>query len=211
MRIVLLGPPGAGKGTQAELIKKHFGIPHISTGDMLRAARTARTPLGLEAEKYMVSGKLVPDAVVVGIVLERLTQDDCQQGFLLDGFPRTVEQALALETAEILIDAVISIDVSRDRLIHRLSGRRICRQCGLAWHMEFNPPPNPKTCQCGGELYQRNDDSIETVQKRLDVYLEQTSPLVQWYTKKDLLASVNGDQPIESVFSEILQVLGAAQ
>lgn len=211
MRLVLLGPPGAGKGTQAEFIKEHFGIPHISTGDMLRAARQERTPLGLEAEKYMEAGKLVPDEVVVGIVTERLAQPDCAQGFLLDGFPRTVEQALALEAADIQIDAVISIEVPRDSLVRRLSGRRICRQCGRAWHVEFNPPPAPTTCQCGGELFQRSDDSSETVQARLDVYLQQTSPLKEWYSQRDLLVTVNGDQGIEQVFSEILEKLGATR
>ena len=211
MRLVLLGPPGAGKGTQADYIKEHFGIPHISTGDMLRAARQERTPLGLEAEKYMEAGKLVPDQVVVGIVTERLAQPDCAHGFLLDGFPRTVEQALALEEADTQIDAVISIEVPRDSLVSRLSGRRICRQCGRAWHVEFNPPPAPTTCQCGGELFQRSDDSSETVQARLDVYLQQTSTLKEWYSQRDLLVTVNGDQGIEQVFSEILEKLGATR
>src|SRR5690554_6490968 len=211
MRLVLLGPPGAGKGTQADYIKEHFGIPHISTGDMLRAARQERTPLGVEAEKYMEAGKLVPDQVVVGIVTERLAQPDCAHGFLLDGFPRTVEQALALEEADTQIDAVISIEVPRDSLVSRLSGRRICRQCGRAWHVEFNPPPAPTTCQCGGELFQRSDDSSETVQARLDVYLQQTSPLKEWYSQRDLLVTVNGDQGIEQVFSEILEKLGATR
>ena len=211
MRLVLLGPPGAGKGTQADYIKEHFGIHHISTGDMLRAARQERTPLGLEAEKYMEAGKLVPDEVVVGIVTERLAQPDSAKGFLLDGFPRTVEQALALEEADIQLDAVISIEVPRDSLVRRLSGRRICRQCGRAWHVEYNPPPTPTTCQCGGELFQRSDDSSETVQARLDVYLQQTSPLKEWYNQRGLLVTVNGDQAIDQVFSEILEKLGATR
>lgn len=211
MRLVLLGPPGAGKGTQADLIKEHFGIPHISTGDMLRAARKDRTPLGLEAEKYMEAGGLVPDDVVVGIVTERLSQPDCDQGFLLDGFPRTVLQAMALEKAQVPIDAVISIEVPRDSLVRRLSGRRICRSCGRTWHVEFNPPPQPETCQCDGELFQRSDDSRETVQARLDVYQEQTSPLKKWYFQRGLLVSVNGDQTIETVYSDILDELGATR
>lgn len=211
MRLVLLGPPGAGKGTQAETIKEHFGIPHISTGDMLRAARAQRTPLGQEAEKYMEAGQLVPDQVVVGIVHERLSQPDCEHGFLLDGFPRTVEQAVALEQAETKLDAVISIEVPQDILVQRLSGRRICRQCGRAWHVEFNPPPNPQVCDCGGELYQRSDDRQETVQERLDVYVEQTSPLKEWYANRNLLVTIDGNQEISQVFADILNALGVTR
>ncbi|HOB34580.1 MAG: adenylate kinase [Firmicutes bacterium] len=211
MRLVLLGPPGAGKGTQAELIKEHFNIPHISTGDMLRAARAAKTPLGQQAEKYMEAGELVPDDIVVGIVAERLAQPDCQNGFLLDGFPRTVEQALALERTNTRVDAVISIEVPRDILVERLSGRRICRQCGRAWHVQFNPPPSLQRCQCGGELYQRSDDQPETVRQRLDVYEAQTSPLKDWYRQRGLLVAVDGNQPIEAVFADILSALGVSR
>lgn len=211
MRLVLLGPPGAGKGTQADLIKDHFAIPHISTGDMLRAARQQKTPLGLQAEKYMEAGQLVPDEVVVGIVVQRLAQSDCKQGFLLDGFPRTVEQACALERADIKIDSCVSLEVPREVLIERLSARRICRQCGKAWHVQFNPPPQPGVCECGGELYQRSDDSRETVQERLDVYVQQTSPLKDWYGQKNLLVSVNGDQEIAQVFADIIKALGATR
>jgi|SRR5690554_1528877 len=210
MRLVLLGPPGAGKGTQADFIKEHYSIPHISTGDMLRAARQQQTSLGQQAEKYMESGQLVPDSIVVGIVKERLAQSDCAQGFLLDGFPRTVEQAQALEEAGIPLDAVISIEVPNAKLVERLSGRRICRNCGRTWHVQFNPPPRASTCDCGGELYQRSDDSSETVMQRLDVYEKQTSPLKAWYAKKDLLVVVDGDQKIEQVFSNILTALGAS-
>lgn len=211
MRLVLLGPPGAGKGTQADLIKDHFHIPHISTGDMLRSARANRTPLGQEAEKYMEAGQLVPDEIVVGIVAERLAQSDCDHGFLLDGFPRTAEQALALESANTNIDAVISIEVPRDLLIARLSGRRICCNCGKAWHVEFNPPPEPSVCDCGGELFQRSDDSSSTVRERLEVYESQTSPLKDWYARRELLITVNGDQPIEKVFDDIIGALGATR
>ncbi len=208
MRLVLLGPPGAGKGTQAELIKEHFFIPHISTGDMLREARKNQTELGRKAEKYMEAGQLVPDSVVIGIVKERLSAPDCNKGFLLDGFPRTVKQAVALEESGVVLDGVINIQVPRQLLIERLSGRRICRQCGKAWHVEFNPPPEG-ICDCGGELYQRSDDSSETVSQRLDVYLEQTSPLVQWYEEKGLLQAIDGNQSIDEVFAAILAALEA--
>ena len=206
MRLVLLGPPGAGKGTQAELIKSHFSIPHISTGDMLREARKNQTELGRQAEKYMEAGELVPDSVVIGIVRERLSAPDCSKGFLLDGFPRTVQQAVALEESGVVLDGVVNIQVPRELLIKRLSGRRICRQCGKAWHVEFNPPPGG-TCDCGGELYQRSDDASETVSQRLDVYLEQTSPLVDWYRQKGLLQVVDGNQGIDEVFVSILTAL----
>lgn len=211
MRLVLLGPPGAGKGTQADLVKSHFDIPHISTGDMLRKARADRTSLGRQAEKYMEAGQLVPDEIVVGIVAERLAQPDCGNGYLLDGFPRTVEQALALEEAKAKVDAVISIEVPSELLIARLSGRRICRQCGRAWHVEFNPPPQESICACGGQLYQRSDDSSDTVKERLDVYAAQTSPLKDWYAQRNLLVSVDGNQSIEKVFAEILASLGATR
>jgi adenylate kinase len=209
MRLVLLGPPGAGKGTQAEFIAKHFGIPHISTGDMLRAARQQRTPLGLEAAKYMEAGKLVPDAVVIGIVDQRLTEPDCQKGFLLDGYPRTLEQARALEHAG--LTAVISLEVPNEELIGRISGRRICRQCEKAWHLNFNPPPGAGVCQCGGELYQRTDDSEATVRARLEVYAKQTSPLKDWYAQRDLLLAINGNQEIDNVFADILAALGESK
>lgn len=211
MRLVLLGPPGAGKGTQADLIKSHFDIPHISTGDMLRKARADRTSLGRQAEEYMEAGQLVPDEIVVGIVAERLAQPDCRNGYLLDGFPRTVEQALALEEAKAKVDAVISIEVPSELLVARLSGRRICRQCGRAWHVEFNLPPQENTCACGGQLYQRSDDSSNTVKERLDVYASQTSPLKDWYARRNLLVSVDGNQSIEKVFAEIIASLGATQ
>lgn len=209
MRLVLLGPPGAGKGTQAEFIAKHYNIPHISTGDMLRAARQQRTPLGIEAAKYMEAGKLVPDAIVIGIVDQRLTEPDCQRGFLLDGYPRTLEQAGALEHAG--LTAVISLEVPNEELIGRISGRRICRQCEKAWHLTFNPPPQTDVCQCGGALYQRSDDSEATVLERLEVYAAQTSPLKDWYAQRSLLLTIDGNQEIDKVFADILAALGAAK
>lgn len=209
MRLVLLGPPGAGKGTQAQFIAKHYNIPHISTGDMLRAARQQRTPLGLEAAKYMEAGKLVPDAIVIGIVDQRLTEPDCQRGFLLDGYPRTLEQARALEHAG--LTAVISLEVPNEELIGRISGRRICRQCERAWHLAFNPPPQADICQCGGALYQRSDDSEATVLERLEVYSAQTSPLKDWYAQRNLLLTIDGNQEIDKVFADILAALGEAK
>lgn len=211
MRLILLGPPGAGKGTQAELIRDHFQIPHISTGDMLRAARANRTALGLEAQRYMDAGELVPDAVVVGIVRERLAEPDCAQGFLLDGFPRTVEQVKALEESGVAIDAVLSIEVPKDLLVERMTGRRLCKECGRVWHVSFNPSPQGVNCPCGGELYQRSDDTVATVGQRLDVYLQQTSPLKDWYQARGLLREVDGNQAIDTVFADILQILGETQ
>lgn len=209
MRLVLLGPPGAGKGTQAQLIAKHFAIPHISTGDMLRDARRRQTPLGLQAAGYMDAGLLVPDEIVIGIVRDRLSEPDCQSGFLLDGYPRTIEQAVALAPTN--LTAVISLAVPVEELIGRISGRRICRQCERAWHLSFNPPPREGACQCGGELFQRSDDSEATVAARLAVYEKQTRPLIDWYAQRGLLISVQGDQEIDAVFAQILSALGATQ
>ena len=186
MKIVFMGPPGAGKGTQAEKIIETYQIPHISTGDMFRKAIKDQTELGMEAKRYMDQGALVPDHVTIGIVKDRLSESDCKSGFLLDGFPRTVDQAKALD--EILtsldskIDYVINIDVDLDILKERLTGRRICRSCGATYHMIFNPPAVAGTCdKCGGELYQRKDDNEETVGNRLDVYVNQTKPLLDYY------------------------------
>ena len=187
MKIVFMGPPGAGKGTQAEKIIENYQIPHISTGDMFRKAIKDQTELGMEAKRYMDQGALVPDHVTIGIVKDRLSESDCKSGFLLDGFPRTVDQAKALD--EILtsldskIDYVINIDVDLDILKERLTGRRICRSCGATYHMIFNPPAVAGTCdKCGGELYQRKDDNEETVGNRLDVYVSQTKPLLDYYS-----------------------------
>ena len=213
MKIVFMGPPGAGKGTQAEKIIEKYQIPHISTGDMFRKAIKDQTELGMEAKRYMDQGELVPDHVTIGIVKDRLSESDCKQGFLLDGFPRTVDQAKALD--EILtsldskIDYVINIDVDLDILKERLTGRRICRSCGATYHMVFNPPAVAGVCdKCGGELYQRKDDNEETVGNRLDVYVSQTKPLLDYYSLAGNLVNINGQQSIDLVFAEIQDVLG---
>jgi adenylate kinase len=216
MNLVLMGLPGAGKGTQAEKIVEKYGIPHISTGDMFRAAIKEGTALGLEAKSYMDRGDLVPDEVTIGIVRERLSKDDCQKGFLLDGFPRTVAQAEALENilAELnrSIDYVINIDVDRSILMERLTGRRICKDCGATYHLVFNPPAQPGVCdKCGGELYQRADDNEETVANRLEVNLKQAKPLLDFYEEKGYLRNINGQQEIDKVFEDISELLGGLQ
>lgn len=213
MRIILMGPPGAGKGTQAEYLVEHYNIPHISTGDMFRAAIKNQTQLGLKAKEYMDSGALVPDEVTIGIVAERLAQADCANGFLLDGFPRTVAQADALSKIlndlNTALDGIINIEVDEKTLLERLTGRRICEQCGATYHTVFNPPTQEGICdKCGGELYQRSDDNLETAQNRLKVYNAQTEPLIAYYSEQGLLKRIQGDQPIEQVFRDIVNVLG---
>jgi adenylate kinase len=210
--IIFMGPPGAGKGTQAERIVSEFGIPHISTGDMFRAAIKEGTPLGLEAKSYMDQGKLVPDDVTIGIVRERLSKPDTKQGALMDGFPRTVAQAEALDSMVqelgTKIDHVINLEVDRDQLLARLTGRRVCKSCGATYHVVFNPPAKDGICdKCGGELYQRADDTAETVATRLDVYFKQTAPLLEYYAGKGVLRSVNGEAGIEDVYREISEIL----
>jgi adenylate kinase len=212
MNLVLMGLPGAGKGTQAEKIVEKYGVPHISTGDMFRAAMKDETELGLKAKSFMDKGELVPDEVTIGIVNERLAQSDCAKGFLLDGFPRTVAQAEALEdilaNLDRKIDYVINIGVDKDILMGRLTGRRICKSCGATYHLEFNPPSEEDKCdRCGGELYQRADDNAETVQNRLDVNLKQTEPLLAFYREKGYLKNINGQQDINVVFGNIDQLL----
>lgn len=212
MRLVLLGPPGAGKGTQASAIIKKYNIPHISTGDIFRANIKKGTELGKKAKAYMDKGQLVPDELVVSIVKDRLLEDDCKDGFLLDGFPRTVKQAEALDEEltkmELKLDHVINIDVESDELIKRAVGRRICKNCGATYHIEFNPPKKEEECDvCGGELYQRDDDTEETVANRIEIYLKETKPLVDYYTKKGIIFSVDGKQAIEDVFKDIVKSL----
>lgn len=209
-----MGLPGAGKGTQAEKIIEKYGIPHISTGDMFRAAIKEGTDLGLQAKSFMDKGNLVPDEVTIGIVRERLSKEDCNQGFLLDGFPRTVAQADALETIlsdlNKQINFVINIDVDKDILMERLTGRRICKSCGSTYHLVFNPPANEGVCdRCGGELYQRADDNEETVQNRLEVNLKQTKPLLDFYETKGYLRNINGQQDIRNVFADLDKLLGS--
>src|SRR6476620_2617851 len=212
MNLVLMGLPGAGKGTQAEKIVEKYSISHISTGDMFRAAIKESTDLGLQAKSFMDQGNLVPDEVTIGIVRERLSKEDCAEGFLLDGFPRTVAQAEALENIlsdlNKKIDYVINIDVDQEFLMERLTGRRICKSCGSTYHLVFNPPTKDDVCdRCGGELYQRADDNAETVQNRLEVNQKQTKPLLDFYEGKGYLRNINGQQDIRKVFDDLDQLL----
>jgi adenylate kinase len=215
LRLVIFGPPGAGKGTQAKLLSERLGVPHIATGDMLREAVKAGTRLGGLAKKYMDEGRLVPDEVVIGMVEERLRQPDCSKGFILDGFPRTIEQAEALdselEKLGLKLDAVLNLEVGDEEVVKRIALRRTCRSCGAVYHLIFNPPRREGVCdRCGGELYQRDDDGEEVVRNRLKVYRQQTKPLLEFYRRRGLLRDVNGERSIEDVFKEILAALGAA-
>ena len=208
MNIVLMGLPGAGKGTQAEKIVEKYAIPHISTGDMFRAAIKEGTELGLKAKGFMDEGKLVPDEVTIGIVRERLSQADCEKGFLLDGFPRTVPQAEALDgILEELgrpVEHTINIEVQKDELVARLSGRRICKVCGASYHLIFNPPAEEGKCdKDGGELYTRADDNPETVENRLTVNMNQAQPLLDFYQAKGVLTNIDGQQDINKVFADL--------
>ena len=209
MYLLLMGPPGAGKGTQAAKLVERYDIPHVSTGDIFRGALQERSPLGLEAKRYMDVGALVPDQVTVGITRERLAKSDCIGGFILDGFPRTLQQAHALDQMlakmGIRLNKVVNIVVPDQELIPRLTGRRICQSCGATYHMEFRPPAQPSICdRCGGELYQRTDDQEETVRERLEVYRLQTQPLIQYYQERDLYSEINGAQSTEAVFRDIV-------
>ena len=209
MYLLLMGPPGAGKGTQAAKLVERYDIPHVSTGDIFRGALQERTPLGLEAKRYMDVGALVPDQVTVGITRERLAKSDCIGGFILDGFPRTLQQAHALDQMLakmwIRLNKVVNIVVPDQELIPRLTGRRICQSCGATYHMEFRPPAQPSICdRCGGELYQRTDDQEETVRERLEVYRLQTQPLIQYDQERDLYSEINGAQSTEAVFRDIV-------
>ena len=205
MKLIFLGPPGAGKGTQAAGVSAHLGVPHISTGDMFRSAIKNQTPTGLEAKRYLDAGELVPDSVTIAMVKERLSMDDCKPGYLLDGFPRTVEQAIALDAIS-APDAVVDIDVPDERLLSRLTGRRICGKCQGTFHI--SKLTDEKVCPvCGGELYQRNDDKPETIFTRLKAYHEQTEPLIGYYKGLGKLRTVNGDSQLEEVFKAILATL----
>ncbi|MDD3214833.1 MAG: adenylate kinase [Eubacteriales bacterium] len=209
MNIIFLGPPGAGKGTQAQIICKRYGIPQISTGDMLRAAITAQTETGLKAKSYMDAGQLVPDEVVIAIVKERLAADDCKNGFILDGFPRTVEQADALSKIA-KIDVVINISVDDEALVRRLSGRRVCPLCGAPYHVDRLNGETKCTAD-GTPLIQRDDDKPETVQNRLTIYHQKTAPLIDFYEKRGTLRTVNGSAGLENVSAEIVKTLEATK
>ena len=212
MNLLIMGPPGAGKGTQAEVLIKELDIVHVSTGDMFRNAIKEGTELGKKAKEYMDKGQLVPDEVVIGMVKDRLSRTDCNKGFLLDGFPRTVGQAKALDATlsqlDIKLNGVINIIVPLEKLMERLTGRRVCRGCGASYHIMFNAPTVEGKCDsCGGELYQRSDDNKESVETRLKAYQEKTQPLIEYYNEKGCLLEVNGDQDINQVLQDILAEL----
>ena len=213
MNIMLFGAPGAGKGTQAKYIIEKYGIPQISTGDILRAAVKEETPMGLEAKACMEAGKLVSDEIIIGIIKDRLAKDDCKKGFILDGFPRTIAQAEALEVLMqemgIKLDKVISLNVPDELIVGRVVGRRVCKDCGGSFHVEFNPPKVEGVCDfCGGELIQRKDDSAETVGKRLQEYHSQTAPLFDFYMERGILADIDGTKEIDEITKEIFNILG---
>jgi len=212
MRLVLLGAPGAGKGTQAKMLIEKYKIPQISTGDILRKAVADGTPLGKEAKVIMDKGELVPDKIVLGLVEERVKQDDCKKGFILDGFPRNTAQAEALDkmlnAMGLPIDSALSVDVPKDDLMKRLTGRRTCKNCQQMYNVYYSPPKKDALCdKCGGELFQRGDDKEDTIKKRLDVYDAQTAPLIDYYNKKGILKSVMGVGNIDEIFNKVCALL----
>jgi len=212
MRLVLLGAPGAGKGTQAKMLIEKYRIPQISTGDILRKAVADGTPLGKEAKVIMDKGELVPDKIVLGLVDERVKQDDCKKGFILDGFPRNTVQAEALDKLlndiKMPLDSALSVDVPKEDLMKRLTGRRTCKSCQQMYNIYFTPPKKEGVCdKCGGELFQRGDDKEETIKKRLDVYDAQTAPLIDYYQKKGILKSVTGTGSIDEIFKKVCNIL----
>ena len=214
MKIVMLGAPGAGKGTQAKMIAAKYQIPHISTGDIFRANIKNGTELGKKAKSYMDQGLLVPDELTVDLVIDRLAQDDCKNGYIIDGFPRTIPQAEALDAALAKLgekmDYAIDVDVPDENIVSRMSGRRACTGCGATYHIVYNPSKKGECCEvCGEKLILRDDDKPETVQKRLNVYHEQTQPLIDYYTKQSILRTVDGTQDMNDVFAEIVKILGA--
>ena len=212
MKIIMLGAPGAGKGTQAKRIAEKYGIPHISTGDIFRANIKNQTELGMKAKAYMDQGALVPDELTLELIMDRFTNDDCKNGYVLDGFPRTIPQAEALTKAladkNDAVDYAINVDVPDEAIVTRMSGRRACLTCGGTYHIKFNPTKVEGVCDaCGGELVLRADDKPETVQKRLDVYHEQTQPLIDYYQTQNILKEVDGTLPLEDVFGAIIAIL----
>ncbi|MCD5409618.1 MAG: adenylate kinase [Methanocellales archaeon] len=216
MRYVFLGPPGAGKGTQAEMISRKYDIPHISSGEMLRENVTAETKLGKKAMSYMDRGELVPDQILIRLIKDKLSSPDCSKGFILDGFPRTVVQAEALVSIlhqlELKLDAVIYFDVPFEELITRLSGRRTCRACGINYHIKFKPPKDKRVCdKCEGTLYQRDDDKEGAIQNRLNEYQRRTKPLIAYYRKEGLLITVEGGKEISKIFEELCRIFGVAR
>ncbi len=209
MKLILLGPPGAGKGTQAEVLTAKLGIPAISTGNILRAAVKNGTPTGLRAKEFMDAGKLVPDEVIIGVVSERLQEADCQKGFILDGVPRTIPQAEALETAGVQFDAVVSLEISDAEIVERMAGRRVCKACSTPYHVSNRPSKVEGICDaCGGALEQRKDDIPEVVLSRLEVYHKETAPLKAFYAQRNLLREVQNQESIEATTAKILSVLG---
>ena len=209
MKLILLGAPGAGKGTQADILCKELDIPTISTGNMLRAAIKAGTETGKQAESYMKAGKLVPDEVIIGIIHDRVAEDDCKNGYILDGVPRTIAQAESLEKAGIVFDDVISIEISDEVIMERMSGRRVCEHCGASYHLVAVPPQQEGICdKCGGKLIQRHDDEPETVKHRLEVYHQETEPLKDFYAKRGLLKSVENQPTVAETSEAILRALG---
>lgn len=213
MRLILLGPPGAGKGTQAANLVEKYGIPHISTGDIFRENVKNNTTLGKKAKEYMDKGALVPDEVVVAIVEDRLKKEDCQKGFLLDGFPRTEVQASKLDkvlaTMKVTLDKVINIEVKEDVLVDRAVGRRVCKSCGATYHVKYKPTKAENVCDvCGGETYQRDDDKEETVANRIKVYLAETKPLIDYYSNQGNIATIDGEQDMAIVFEAIVKAIG---
>ena len=209
MKLILLGAPGAGKGTQAEILCKELNIPTISTGNILRAAIKNGTPTGLKAKSFMDAGQLVPDEVIIGIITERLAEADCAGGYILDGVPRTIAQAEALEQGGVQFDAVVSIEISDETIMERMSGRRVCEHCGASYHLVAVPPKTPGVCDsCGGKLVQRKDDAPETVKARLEVYHKETEPLKDFYAQRGLLKSVENQPTVAETTKAILRALG---
>ena len=209
MKLILLGAPGAGKGTQADILCKELDIPTISTGNILRAAIKNGTPTGMKAKAYMDAGKLVPDDVIIGIITERVAEEDCANGYILDGVPRTIAQAEAMEQAGIVFDAVVSIEISDETIMERMSGRRVCETCGASYHLVAVPPKQEGVCdKCGGKLIQRKDDAPETVKARLEVYHKETEPLKDFYAKRGLLKSVENQPTVAETSQAILHALG---